>query len=99
MRLSTVLQLIAGLIAALVIALEANWLLGIVLFICFPVLFTVGFIQNKLLQGRSARNKEHMEESGKTASEAFDNIRTVASLGVEDHLLRHYEELLRPPFK
>lgn len=93
------LQLLAGFIAALIIAFEANWLLAIVLFICFPVLASVGYAQIRLLKGRTARNKELMEESGKTASEAIDNIRTVASLGAEERLHRHYEEQLWPPFR
>ena len=92
------LQLAAGLIVALVIALEANWLLGLILFICFPFLATVSFFQIKILQGRTAKNKELMEECGKTASEAIENIRTVASLGVEERLNTYYEEQLWPPF-
>ena len=88
-----------GFVTAVVIAFEASWLLAIVLFVCFPFLASVSFLQIRFLRGRSIKNKELMVESGKTATEAIDNIRTVASLGVEDKFYNHYSELLKPPFK
>ena len=97
--MSTILQLLAGFLTALVIAFEATWLLAIVLFGCFPILATVGYLQITLLKGRTAKNKQLMEESGKTTTEAIDNIRTVASLGVEERFSRQYHEQLLPPFK
>ena len=99
LRLGTVLQTIAGIITALVIAFEAAWLLTLVLFACFPLLVGVGYLQIRLLKGRSIRNKELTAESGKTANEAIDNIRTVASLGIETKFYDIYNEQLKPPFK
>ena len=58
----------------------------------------VGIAQIKLLQGRSAANKLLTAESSKTANEAIDNIRTVASLGIEAEFLEIYEEQLYAPF-
>lgn len=83
----------------MVIAFEASWLLSIVLFFCFPLLASVGYLQIKLQQGRSSKNKHLMEDSGKTSVEAIDQIRTVSSLGVELKFARHFEELLRPAYK
>ena len=59
----------------------------------------MSFLQVRFLRGRSIKNKELMVESGKTATEAIDNIRTVASLGAEDKFYNRYSELLKPPFK
>ena len=98
LRLGTVLQTIAGVIAALVIALEASWLLTFVLFCVFPFFVVIGIAQIKLLQGRSNQNKELTGESSKTANEAIDNIRTVASLGIENDFLTIYEDQLYLPF-
>ena len=97
--LGTTLQTVAGLICAMVISFEASWLLSIVLFFCFPLLASVGYLQTKLQQGRSAKNKHLMEESGKTSVEVIDQIRTVSSLGMELKFSERYNELLKPPFK
>ena len=97
--MGTTLQTVAGSICAMVIAFEASWLLSIVLFFCFPLLVFVGYLQIKLQQGRSAKNKLLMEESGKTSVEAIDQIRTVSSLGMELKFSERYNELLKTPFK
>ena len=54
------------------------------------------FCQRYFLKGQ---NKEALEESGKTATEAIENIRTVASLCQEDRMLVLYKEQLDPPYK
>ena len=88
----------AGFIAAAIVALEASWLLAIVIVICFPMVFVFGYLQLALSKGRTAKNKRLMEESGKTMSEAINSICTVASLGEEKFHCR-YQEQLRHPFK
>ena len=98
LRLGTVLQTISGILAALIIALEASWLLTLLLFCVFPFFVLLGIAQIKLLQGRSNKNKQLAGESSKTGNEAIDNIRTVASLGIEEDFLCIYQEQLRPPF-
>ena len=89
----------AGFTAAVIVALEASWLLAIVSGINFPILFLAGSIQVILLKIGTDKNKQLMEESGRTTSEAINNIRTVASLGMEERFCRHYQEQLIPPFK
>ena len=81
------------------IAFVSSWLLSIVLFICFPFLIAVGYVQVKHQQGRLAKNKHLMEESGKTAVEAIDQIRTVASLSAELKFSKQYNECLKLPFR
>ena len=65
----------------------------------FPVLALAGYFQIRLLAGRSQKNKKRMEESGQTAVESIDNIRTVAGLGVEPRFYTKYYNLLQGPFK
>ena len=81
------------------IALEASWVLTLVLFCVFPFFIVMGIAQIKLLQGRSNRNKELAAESSKTANEAIDNIRTIAALGLENNFLELYQTQLLPPFR
>ena len=97
--MGTFLQMVSGFAIAMVVAVEASWLLSIVLFFCFPLLVSVGYFQMKFHQGRSAKNKQLMEESGRTSVEAIDQIRTISSLGMELKVSKRYDELLKPPFR
>ena len=56
-------------------------------------------MQIRFLAGRATKNKKKLEESGKTAVESIDNVRTVASLGIEDKLVEKYSGLLQYPFE
>ena len=97
--MGTILQTIFGFIAAVIIAFTASPELSSVLLICFPILAMVGFLQMRLLRGKSEKNKKSLEVSGKTAVESIDNIRTVASLGVETRFYEMYTSQLKGPFQ
>ena len=84
---------------AVVIAFEASWELTLVLMFCFPVLALSSYFQIRLLRGRAQKNKKRLEESGQTAVESIDNMRTVASLGAEQRLYDKYNSLLEGPFR
>lgn len=98
-RLGTVLQVVFGLVAAVLIAFTASWELSFVMISAFPIIGVVGFFQIRLSVGRAKKNKKRLERSGQTAVESIDNIRTVAGLGVEHRFLNRYEDLLSGPFK
>lgn len=98
-RFGNVLQVIGGLIAALAVSFSASWELTLVLMFGFPLLFLAGYIQIRLLSGRAQENKKSLEESGQIAAESFDNIDTVASLGIEPQFFSRYENLLSGPFR
>ena len=89
----------SGFLAAVVIAFSASWELSLVLMFCFPVLASFGYLQIRFLVGRAAKNKKKLEESGKTAVESIDNVRTVVSLGIEEMFVTTYESLLQYPFE
>ena len=93
------LQTVAGFVTAILIAFTASWELTLILVLCFPVLGTFSFLQIRFLAGRTAKNKKKLEESGKTAVESIDNIRTVVSLGIEGSLAEKYNSLLQYPFE
>ena len=81
------------------IAFTASWELTLVLMVAFPLLAVAGYFQIRLLAGRTHKNKKRMEQSGQTAVESIDNIRTVAGLGAEPRFYSRYFELLRSPFR
>ena len=99
LRLGVIFQTVSGFLAAVVIAFSASWELSLVLMFCFPILASVGYLQVRFLIGRTAKNKTKLEESGKTAVESIDNVRTVVSLGIEEMFITRYESLLQYPFK
>lgn len=84
---------------AIVIAFEASWELTLVLIFCFPVMALTSYFQIRLLRGRAQKNKKKLEQSGQTAVESIDNMRTVAGLGVEEKFLDRYYSLLEGPFR
>ena len=84
---------------AIIIAFSSSWELTLVLIFAFPALGAIGFLQLRQIAGRNARNKKLLEESGKTAVESIDNVRTVVSLGVEEKIVEKYNGLLKYPFE
>lgn len=93
------LQVIFGLIAAVIIAFEASWELSLLVIVAFPIIGSVSYLRIRLLAGRAQKNKKRLEHSGQTAVESIDNIRTVAGLGVEGRFYDRYRSLLAGPFR
>ena len=98
-RLAVIFQLFATLIAALTIAFVHNWEMTLVTLACVPVLIIAGAVQMRALAGHSSKNKEQLENAGKVAVEAIDNIRTVSQLGREETFWRKYHDCLEGPYR
>eukprot|EP00057_Strongylocentrotus_purpuratus_P008762 XP_011663236.1 PREDICTED: multidrug resistance protein 1 [Strongylocentrotus purpuratus] len=97
-RLSTLFQTAVTLAAALVIGFVFGWKLALVVLACVPLLVVAGGLQLKLMQGTQKRDSELLEEAGKIAAEAIENVRTVASLTLEDKMYQGYADMLQLPF-
>ncbi|GMF89086.1 unnamed protein product [Phytophthora fragariaefolia] len=92
-----VVQVVFTFVAALVISFSlGSWLLTLVMLAVFPF----------LIMGQAARGKhmktagglsDELSEVGAHASEALSNIRTVASLSLENSLSAKFSELLQEP--
>ena len=98
-RLGTVFQITAGFVAALIIAFVASWQLSLVLMLSFPLIAAVSFLQLRLIRGRTVQNKKLLEDSGRTAVESFENLRTVVGLGLGDTFCQIYRDQLAGPFR
>ncbi|CAH1803157.1 unnamed protein product [Owenia fusiformis] len=83
-RLAVVVQSIANIGVAIVISLVSGWKLALVVMCFLPILILSGAVQTRLYQGLANSDKEALEEGGKVATEAIENIRTVASLTKEE---------------
>ncbi|XP_065929444.1 ATP-dependent translocase ABCB1 isoform X3 [Magallana gigas] len=98
-QLGTMLQNFANIGTGVIIGFVYGWQLTLVILAFIPIIGIAGVLQMQLLEGVSGQNKEALEESGKTATEAIENIRTVASLCQEEKMLDMYREQLEPPYK
>ncbi|XP_054768746.2 ATP-dependent translocase ABCB1-like [Lytechinus pictus] len=99
MRISTIVQSMVTLIVALVIGFIFGWKLALLIFGCLPVLAISGALEMKILQGGHEKDAALIEEAGKIAAEAIENVRTVASLNLEDRMISNYAEQLENPYK
>jgi len=94
-----VLQILFGLVAAVVIAFSACWEVAFVFMVGFPIIGGFSFVQIKLVAGRGQSNKAKLEESGVVVVESLANMRTVVGLGVEEKFYCKYSQLLEGPFR
>jgi len=98
-RIATVVQSIANMGTGIIIAFYFGWEMTLVVLACVPFMAIGGALEMKMLAGYAHADKEALEDAGKVASEAIENIRTVASLAQEDKFFNLYHDLLYPPHK
>lgn len=72
------------------ISLYYNWKITLVASISIPLVLFSTVMEGRLVQKSNLKEKLAMETATKMAVEAISNIRTVASLGQEPHILKRY---------
>jgi ATP-binding cassette subfamily B (MDR/TAP) protein 1 len=72
----------AGLVAGIVIAFSYSWQLSLVVIGTVPFMAVAGLATMKLMMDKNT--EVSFSSAGAVSSEAIDNIRTVATLGLED---------------
>lgn len=93
-RMSAVLQAIANMGTAIIIAFVYSWQMTLLIFAFIPFLALGGLMEMKIHTGGAETDKKSLEESSQTALEAVSNMRTVASIQKELHFFRRYKEQL-----
>ncbi|XP_050230996.1 ABC transporter B family member 9 [Mercurialis annua] len=97
--LALVVQNAATIIAALIIAFTANWILALIIVAISPLLLFQGFFQAKFSKGFSADSKVMYEEASQVANDAVGSIRTVASFCAEKKVMDLYQQKCDGPVK
>ncbi|XP_071480566.1 ATP-dependent translocase ABCB1-like [Diadema antillarum] len=98
-RLSIVVQSVVTMIAAICIGFIYGWKLALLIFASLPILALSAGLEMKILQGSHEKDAALIEEAGKIAAESIENVRTVASLNLEDTMIRKYAEQMENPYR
>ncbi|CAH9146833.1 unnamed protein product [Cuscuta epithymum] len=97
--LALIVQNMATILAGIIIAFVANWMLAIIILALLPLMGVQGYFQNKYNKGFSAVAKVKYEEASQVANDAVGSIRTVASFCAEEKVMSTYKKKCEGPVK
>ncbi|KAF5455486.1 hypothetical protein F2P56_025056 [Juglans regia] len=97
--LGQILQVIASVVAGLIIAFVTSWPLAFIVLSLIPLIGINEYLQVRSMKGFSADSKMIYEEASQVANDAVGSIRTVASFCAEDKVMHLYSRKCEGPRK
>ena len=97
--LGTILTVITSVFGGIILSHAIAWKIAVVLLVAVPVMIASGYMRLRMLAKSETRHRTKYKEATALAIEACRNRRTVAVLGIEDLILRQYQESLFKPQK
>ncbi|XP_002933334.2 ATP-binding cassette sub-family B member 5-like isoform X1 [Xenopus tropicalis] len=98
-RLGLVAENVVGIILTVVIAFVYGWEMSLLAIAMAPFVVIAGMLEFTAVAGFATRDKKQLQRSGKIATEAVDNIRTLVSLTRERTFEEMYSESLQKPYR
>ena len=98
-RVGTLIETLVGALLALGLALYYSWLMTIVILLVVPLVMVAGALQLKALTTHASSNKKQLEKAGKLSVDSIENIRTVASLTIEENFYEQYKVEVKRPYR
>ncbi|EDO49737.1 predicted protein [Nematostella vectensis] len=97
-RLGTLALGLSTVVASAIYAFYNGWKLSLVVCAFIPFIVLAGALHMKAFTGDHGGKDDYIE-SGKIAVEAFENVRTIATLGREHTFFEHYSRSIDGPHK
>ncbi|CAB3408101.1 unnamed protein product [Caenorhabditis bovis] len=98
-RLPVVVSSLVTVVGAIAIGFAYGWQLTSVLIIMVPLIILSGYFEMQMRFGKQVRDTELLEEAGKVATQAVENIRTVHALNRQEQFHFTYCEYLKEHYK
>jgi len=80
-----------------IIGLASCWRVALVVLAVMPGVALGGYLEVQQMTADDSKSRAFFAQAGQIASEAVDNVRTVTSLGVQNHFLARYLKELEGP--
>ncbi|SNX84804.1 related to multidrug resistance protein 4 [Melanopsichium pennsylvanicum] len=97
--IGTIFCIFVNLIAGISVSLAIAWRIAIVILALVPIILAAGYLRLKVLADFQKRHETAYVKSNSLAIEAVQCIKTVASLGREEDVLRKFERSLEKPYR
>jgi len=92
--IGSILTFISTIVTGLVVSIVIGWKLALVCTATIPLVVACGWVRLQVLVVFDEQIRQSGKDSAAYASEAVSAMRTVASLGLENHVLVAYDEIL-----
>ncbi|KAI6201627.1 P-glycoprotein-9 [Aphelenchoides besseyi] len=98
-RLGSVFAAVVSIVFGVVLAFYYNYKMAILVVLIFPLGSVGHYFHARFFRGRSKEDANELEEVGRTALEAIDQVRTVKNLTLEERFYKRFAEHLEKPYQ